>query len=132
MDAAILLLQLISQNPELIPDAADQYNSPGQVQVAEIPKSLADFAMQTLSCYHKTARFRGVDLLGRQWSQQYKYGAEKAIVFKIYFDGMSGAQYQMIVAGMKNGSSVRTAVIGENTVIQYNRHCALEQWTETM
>lgn len=131
MEAAVLLLQLISQNPQLIPDAAEQYHSPGQVQVTELNRSLADFAMQSLTCYHKTARFRGVDLLGRQWSQQYKYGAEQAIVFRVYFEGMSGTPYQMIVAGMKSGSSVRTAVIGENTVIPYNRHCALEQWTAT-
>ncbi|WP_120809814.1 hypothetical protein [Vogesella indigofera] len=131
MDAAILLLQLISQNPQLIPDAAEQYRSPGQVQVAELNGSLADFAMQSLTCYHKTARFRGVDLLGHQWNQQYKYGAEQSIIFRVYFEGMSGTPYQMIVAGMKSGSRVRTAVIRENTVIPYNRHCELEQWTAT-
>ncbi|WP_156167827.1 hypothetical protein [Vogesella sp. EB] len=131
MNSAILLLQLISPNPQLIPDAAEQYQSPAQVQVTESPISLADFAMQTLSCYHQSARFRGVNLLSRQWSQQYKYGAEQAIVFKIYFEGMSGAPYQMVVAGMRNGSKVRTAVIGENTVIAYNRYCELERWTET-
>lgn len=131
MNTAALILQLALQSPQLVTDAVDQLTAPGQVQTAELNRSLADFAMQTLSCYHQSARFRGVDLIGRQWSQQYKYGAQHAIVLRIHFEGMSGMPYQMIVAGMANGSSARTAVIRENTVISYNRHCQLERWTET-
>lgn len=131
MNAAILLWQLLSQEPQIIHGAVEQYQSPGQIQASALSNSMADFAMQTLQCYHKSARFRGVDLLARHWRQQDKYGADNSVVIRIRFEGLSGAPYQMTVAGMAKGSSARTAVIGEDTLVPYNKHCPLEQWTDT-
>ena len=45
------------------------------------------------------------------------------------FSGITTAQYQMLVAVMVKGNSVRTAVIQENTVVPYNKKCELEEWS---
>lgn len=129
MDPVSMILALAMKNPQATANMVDKYNGPGQVDNAKLHSSAADFAMQTLSCYHKSARFRGVDLLGAPWPQQNKYGADGSVVMRISFSGLSGASYQMIVAAMTKGQSYRTFVIAENSTLPYNKKCLLEYWT---
>ena len=124
-----MILAFALQNPQATTAAIQGYNTPKQVDVARLEQSVADLAMQALSCYHKSARFRGVDILETSWSEQYKYGADSAIVIRINFTGITGTPYKMVVAAMAKEKSYRTYVIGENTVIKYNKQCSLEYWT---
>jgi hypothetical protein len=36
--------------------------------------------------------------------------------------------YEMVVAVMAKGNSVRTSAIAENTLVPYNKKCSLEEW----
>jgi hypothetical protein len=100
------------------------------VDAQQLGTSVADFAMQTLACYHKSARFRGVSILGAPWRGQGMFAAEQSVVLRIDFTRMSGTPYQMVVAAMMRQQSYRTFVIHENALVPYNRRCALETWTE--
>lgn len=124
-----MIFALALKNPQATASAVEMYNTPGQVQVAQLHQSAADFAIQTLNCYHKSARFRGVEILGSPWPDQYKFGAEQSVVMRITLSGLSGSNYQMIVAAMAKGKSYRTFVLNENTLVRYNKSCALESWT---
>lgn len=131
MDPVSIILALALKNPQATAAVVEQYNDPGQVDVQQLRSSVADFAMQTLSCYHKSARFRGVSILGSPWRQQAMYGATSSVVMRIDFTGLSGTQYQMVVAAMAKERAYRTFVIQENSLVPYNRHCTLGNWTDT-
>lgn len=129
MDPASMILALALKNPNVTASVVTDYRTPGQVETARLNESLADFAIQTLRCYHKTARFRGVQLLADAWPEQSKFGADNSIVMRIDLSGVSGSPYQMLVAAMSKGSSYRTFVIRETTLVPYNKNCQLENWT---
>lgn len=124
-----MIIAFMLQNPQVAAAAIDSYNAPGHVDASQLQQSLADFAMTTLNCYHHTARFRGVQVLGAPWREQAKFGAEGSVVLQIDLSGMTGTNYQMIVAAMAKGSSYRTFVLNENTMVPYNKKCSLERWT---
>jgi len=126
-----MILAFALKNPQATAEAAQQYREPGQVDTQQLQSSVADFAMQTLKCYHKTARFRGVSILGAPWREQRMYGAQGSVVIRINFTGLSSTPYQMVVAAMAKDQSFRTFVISENSLVPYNRNCALENWTDT-
>ncbi len=129
MDPVSMILAFALKNPQTTTRTIDNYNEPGHVEAAKLEGSAADFATQTLHCYHKSARFRGVDILGAPWREQNKFGAEGSVVMRISFSGVSGSNYQMIVAVMAKERSYRTFVINENSLIPYNKNCSLEYWT---
>lgn len=132
MDPVSLILAVALQNPDSVAGAANAYSAPGQVDTARLTESLADFAIQTLKCYHKTAHFRNVEVIGTQWPEQSKFGAEKTVLLRIDFTGVTGSKYQMAVAAMTKGASFRTFVVRENSLIQYNKNCSLEYWNTTL
>ena len=129
MDPVSMILAFALKNPQAANDVLNDYKKPGQVDAAQLESSIADFAMETLTCYHKTARFRGVTVLGAPWQEQAKYGADGSVVLRINLQGISGVPYQMIVSAMAKGNSYRTFVLQENTTIPYNKNCSLERWT---
>ncbi|MDQ1835232.1 hypothetical protein [Massilia scottii] len=131
MDPVSMILAFALKNPQATADLTNEYREPGHIDAQQLRSSVADFAMQTLACYHKSARFRGVDILGAPWRQHVKYGANGSVVLRINFTGVSGTPYQMIVAAMAKDQAYRTFVIQENAVIPYNKNCALEYWTES-
>ena len=131
MDPVSMILAFALKNPQATAEAAQQYREPGQVDTQQLQSSVADFAMQTLKCYHKTARFRGVSILGAPWREQGMYGAQGSVVIRINFTGLSSTAYQMVVAAMVKDRAFRTFVIDENSLVRYNRNCALENWTDT-
>jgi hypothetical protein len=129
MDPVSMILAFALKNPQATAEVANQYREPGQVDTQKLQSSVADFAMQALRCYHKSARFRGVSILGAPWRQQGMYGAQNSVVMRINFTGLSGTPYQMIVAAMARDQAYRTFVIQENSLVPYNKNCSLENWT---
>jgi hypothetical protein len=129
MDPITMILAFAMKNPQVATSTFNNYNTPGQVNAAMLESSAADFAMQALNCYHKSARFRGVDILGAPWKEQSKYGADGSVVMRINFSGVSRTPYQMVVAAMAKDRSYRAFVINENSLIRYNKRCSLEYWT---
>lgn len=129
MDPVSMILALAMRNPQLAAQAVDGYKTPGQVDVSRIQSSVADFAAQTLNCYHRSARFRGVEILGAPWAAQAHFGAQASVVLRIHFSGLTGTQYQMIVAAMAKDQAYRTFVVDENSAVPYNKRCELEYWT---
>jgi hypothetical protein len=129
MDPASLLLTLLMKNPDFAASAAQSAVAPGAVDVTKMQGSLVDLSKGILTCYHKTARFRQTDIIKTPWDRQGQYGAERSAVIKITFSGITTAQYEMLVAVMIRGNSVRSAVIAESSIIPYNKKCALEDWT---
>jgi len=129
MDPVSMILALAMRNPQIAAQAVDSYRTPGHVDVSRIESSVADLATQTLNCYHRSARFRGVEILGAPWAAQASFGAEASVVLRIRFSGLTGTQYQMTVAAMAKDRAYRTFVINENSTVPYNKRCELEYWT---
>lgn len=129
MDPVSMILALAMKNPQAVANMASTYRDPGRVDAGLLSQSAADFAMQTLTCYHPTARFRGVEILGSPWRGQAQYGAAGSVVMRIAFEGRSRASYQMTVAAMAKEQSYRTFVINETSLVPYNKKCGLELWT---
>jgi hypothetical protein len=123
-----LILMALAKNPDMAASAAQSMNTPGAVDVAKMQGSLVDLSRGVLTCYHKTAKFRQTDIVKTPWERQGRYAAERSAVIKITFTGLTAFQYQMLVAVMIKGKSVRAAVISENTLIPYNKKCVLEEW----
>ncbi len=130
MDPIIItkLLTVLLNNPSIVADGVNKFNQPGIVNAVQMQESLADASMGVLQCYHKSARFRAVDVLSSSWDRQAQYGAEQSEIIKIHFQGASRSPYEMVVAVMRKENSIRAAVIKENTLIPYNKHCELEHW----
>ena len=129
MDPITLLVAALAKNPDMAASAAKSLTTPGTVDVARMKTSLVDLSRGILSCYHKTAKFRQTDVVKTPWERQGQYGAERSAVIKISFMGVTGTPYEMLVTVMAKENSVRSAVILENTVVPYNKRCALEEWT---
>lgn len=124
-----LFLAFALQNPDVTAKAIDKYSAPGRVDIAQLQSSVADFAIQALNCYHHSARFRGVDIIGGPWPEQAKFGAQGSVVLRVYLTGgLSGSNYEMILAAMAKPDSYRAFVINENTAIPYSKNCELEHW----
>lgn len=123
-----MILAYALKNPQATNEVLETYRRPGTVDAAQLSASLADFAQQTVGCYHPSARFRGVEVLAAPWSEQAKFGAAGSLVMRIYMTGLSGSVYQMIVAGMAKERAYRAFVISENTLVPYNKRCQLERW----
>ncbi len=128
MEPISLILMALAKNPGMAASAAQSLNTPGAVDVVKMQGSLVDLSRGVLSCYHKTAKFRQTDIVATPWERQGQYAAERSAVIKITFTGIASAQYQMLVAVMAKGNSVRAAVIAENTLVAYNKKCVLEEW----
>jgi len=129
LDPITLLVAALAKNPDMAASAAKSLTTPGTVDVARMKTSLVDLSRGILSCYHKTAKFRQTDVVKTPWERQGQYGAERSAVIKISFMGVTGTPYEMLVTVMAKENSVRSAVILENTVVPYNKRCALEEWT---
>ncbi|MBI3348286.1 MAG: hypothetical protein HY020_13915 [Burkholderiales bacterium] len=129
MDPVSMLLAAALKNPEMAASAVNAVNAPGAVDIVRMQGSLVDLSKGILKCYHKTAVFRQTDIVKTPWERQAQYGAEKSAVLRIQFlGGFTSQPYEMFVAVMAKGSSVRSAVIAENTVVRYAKNCSLEDW----
>lgn len=132
MDPVSIALSLLMKNPNLgaaAVGAAQRATAPGIVDVAKMQESVADLARGVLTCYHRSARFRSVDVARGSWSRQAQYGAENSALMRINYQGVTGAKYQMIVAVMAKQDQVRSSVIADNATVPYNKRCQLEEWT---
>ena len=128
MEPISLILMALAKHPDVAASAARSMSTPGAVDVAKMQVSLVDMSRGVLTCYHKIAKFRQTDIVKTPWERQDQYAAERSAVIKITFTGLTTNQYQMLVAVMVKGNSVRAAVIDENTLIPYNKKCVLEDW----
>lgn len=129
MEPVSMLLVVALKNPEMAASAVQAVNAPGAVDIGRMQGSLVDLSKGILKCYHKTAVFRQTDIVKTPWDRQAQYGAEKSAVLRIQFvGGFTSKPYEMFVAAMTKGSSVRSAVIAENTTVRYTKDCSLEDW----
>ncbi|MGB4118206.1 MAG: hypothetical protein WBK51_16820 [Polaromonas sp.] len=129
MDPVALALTFFLQNPSLAMSATERAMAPGTIDVARMQGSLVDLSRGVLHCYHRTARYSGVEYLGEPFIRQTQYGAEKSMVLRIRFAGMDSLNHdEMVVAVMGREDKVRAAVLAENALIPYNKRCALEEW----
>jgi hypothetical protein len=128
MDPVSIALSLLMKNPQAAGDMAQRAMAPGNVQVERMRESVADLGRGVLTCYHKTARFRSVDVLAQPWNRQGQYGADSSVVLRINYQGMTGQGYGMVVAVMAKDDRVRTAVLGDNAMVPYSKRCELEEW----
>jgi hypothetical protein len=129
MDPVSLALSFFMQNPAMVGSAYQRAMQPGSVDVTQMQVSVADLARGVLQCYHRSARFRSTDVVAAHWPPQNQYGADNSAVFRINYQGITGQPYQMVVAVMARQNSVRTAVLGDNALVPYNKRCQLEEWT---
>ena len=130
MDPASILLMLALKTPGLAASAAAAANTPGKADIAKMQASLVDFSTEVLKCYHKTARFGSVDVIGAPWNRQAQYNADKSVVLRIkYFGGISQLPYEIAIGVLGKNEQIRTAVIADSAVLPYSKRCELENWT---
>lgn len=132
MDPVTIALSLLMKNPNVAHSAAEvaqRATAPGIVDVAKMQTSVADLARGVIACYHKTARFRSVDVGQGAWNRQSQYGADNSALMRIQYSGITGMPHQMVVAVMAKENQVRTAVLSDSDPIPYSKRCQLEDWT---
>jgi hypothetical protein len=125
-------LSLLMKNPNVAHSAAElaqRATAPGIVDVAKMQTSVVDLARGVVTCYHRTAHFRAVDVAPGPFDRQSQYGAENSAVMRIQYSGVTGMPHQMIVAVMAKENQVRTAVLSDSDRIPYSKRCQLEEWT---
>jgi hypothetical protein len=132
VDPVTIALSLLMKNPNVAHSAvqmAERATAPGIVDVAKMQTSIADLARGVITCYHKTAHFRAVDVAPGPWNRQSQYGAENSAVMRIRYAGVTETPHQMIVAVMAKENQVRTAVLSDSNPIPFSKRCQLEDWT---
>ena len=128
MEPISMLMTFALQNPNFATNAIQKATAPGQVDVSKMTESIADFATQTLKCYHKTARFQKVDIVGTNWSRQAQYGALGSVGLRIQYQGLSGTAYSMEAILLVKPNQFRTVVASDTALIPYSKQCSLENW----
>src|SRR5689334_1006719 len=88
-----------------------QPTQPAQPRDAD---NLADASKLILHCYHNTAQFRQVDLVEVPWKGQSKYGAEKSMLVRISYVGLTNKRYEMLTAIMTKDRAARAQVLDDN------------------
>jgi len=132
MDLVSLAFSFILQHPNVAAAGAKEIAKPGTVNVAQMQSSFADLSKGILNCYHRTARYQAADVVQKPWERQGQYGADNSAVIHIRYSGITGAQYQMLVAVLsKDGRFIRSAVLQDTAVVPYSKKCGLENWTST-
>jgi hypothetical protein len=134
MPASFLLIaELLMKHPEALSKLPPPTKTNAQVvNTAKLNESLVDISKEILKCYHKTANFKQVDIIGGQFARQSQYGATHSMGIRIsYIGAITSNPYEITVAVMVKQEHVRTAVISDNAKIHYNRKCQLEDWVST-
>ena len=95
-----------------------------------MPEIFADLAGSILRCYHQTARYQLADITQTPWDRQGQYGGDDSALIHIrYFGAISDNVYEMDVALVSRQDQIRAAVLNDNSPIDRNANCQLEQWT---
>jgi hypothetical protein len=128
MEPISMLMAYALQNPNAAATVVQKATAPGQVDVQKMTESVADFAIQTLKCYHKTARFQKVDIIGTNWNRQSQYGASGSVGLRIQYQGISGAAYSMEAIMLVKPEQFRTVIASDTALVPYSKQCALENW----
>ena len=116
------------QNPEVAATTLQRATAPGQIDVQKMGQSVADFAIEALRCYHKTAKFRQVYSVGRNWSRQAQCGAEASVGLRVQYYGISGTPFSMEVILLVKPNQIRTVVASDTALVPHSKQCALENW----
>lgn len=128
MDPITIAISILMKNPNIAASAVQSATAPGIVDIAKMQGSMADLSKGILTCYHKSANFHQFDVIKAPWERQSQYSAENSAVVRISYTGLTSTQYQMHVAVMAKGTSVRTAVLADTALIPYSKKCRLEEW----
>ena len=123
-----MLMAFALQNPNAAANAVQKAAAPGQIDVQKMTESVADFAIQTLKCYHKTATFQKVDIGNTNWSRQAQYGASGSVGLRIQYKGITGITYAMEAILLVKPDQFRTVIASDTALIPHSRQCALENW----
>jgi hypothetical protein len=95
-----------------------------------MPEIFADLAGSILQCYHQTARYQLADIRQTPWDRQGQYGGDDSALIRIrYFGAISDHVYEMDVALVSRHDQIRAAVLTDNSPVDWNANCQLEQWT---
>ena len=128
MDLVSLAFTFLLQNPGQVAAGAQHLTRPGAVDTAQMSQSFADLSRGILHCYHRTARYQFADVVQTPYGRQGQYGADKSAVIRIRYSGVSGAQYEMVVALLGKERSIRAAVLKDTALVPASQRCELEQW----
>lgn len=98
----------------------------------KMPTSTAEVGELILRCYHPTGRFEHAQIMEVPWSRQLDYSVTQSAKILITWHGnVTRRKYHSTVALLRRGNMVRAAVLDENSIIQYSRHCYLQDWVES-
>jgi len=133
LTAIVTVLGIMKQiGAVLPPNATQQQTEELQQSHYQLPQSLAEVGETVLKCYHKTGRFRSIDVIQIPWERGNQYSATNSGIFQINWNGgFLKTPYVMHVALVEREGEFRTVVQGDNAHIPYNKRCMFEKWTIT-
>ena len=95
-----------------------------------MPEMFADLAGSILQCYHQTARYQLADITQVPWDRQGQYGGDDSALIRIqYFGAISDHMYEMDVALVSRQDQIRATILNDNSPVDWNANCQLENWT---
>lgn len=131
---AAAAIQYAMKNPEAVANGAQHMMRPGVVEPSALNGNFQDFTRTVLQCYHRTARYQGMQIVGQPFNGQAQYGASHSVVVRIAFSGLSGTPYSILTAIMMRGdqpdAELRTLILSDTATVPYSRQCALENWVK--
>lgn len=95
-----------------------------------MPEIFDDLAGSILQCYHQTAHYQLADITQTPWERQGQYGADNSALIRIRYSGAASDNvYEMNVVLVSRQDQIRAAVLNDNSPVDWNTNCHLEQWT---
>ena len=96
-----------------------------------MPEIFDDLAKAILRCYHHTAHYQLAEVAQTPWDHAGQDGrSENSALINIrYFGAGSSDLYEINVGLMSRQHQIRTTVVSDNSPIDRDADCQLENWT---
>ncbi|WP_374303839.1 hypothetical protein [Ferrovibrio sp.] len=128
---AVTILQMLQQVMAYLPAQPTPEQADRARASLSQARSIADVGASILGCYHRTGRFRSVDVLEVPWQRGQQYNAKTSALLRIDWNGaLTQAPYVMIVGIAERDGMVITAIQTDNAMVPPSAKCPLAQWTK--
>ncbi len=120
---AVILLQSLGQQPAI----SEQEAAARQI---ETPASITELGEIALDCYHRTGKFKSIQVLERPWSRGGNYAAVSSVLVQVNWQELFGGPLRTRIGIVARDNQIRTIVQDTESPIPANRSCALNRWVK--
>ena len=83
-----------------------------------------------LDCYHRTGKFKSIQVLERPWSRGGNYAAVSSVLVQVNWQELFGGPLRTRIGIVARDNQIRTIVQDTESPIPANRSCALNRWVK--